>query len=631
MNYNLFSQMKTEGEPMPSITPPNNNEILGKTIPHGILQKYSNPMLQKVDKSFEGFWFQDNPEENYGYRFIPPDPIGAAGQNLLIAVVNSMIEARDKGGKLKWRAGLRDFFASLYPGSFQGPGELPFDPKIVYDKYKNRFVVVSLEQDDEYYGASANVSRILLAVSKSANPKNAKDWHFQAIDAIQTININLPPATPIDFWADYPGLEVDEEAIYITANLFSFLTLIPPYYYQFYGGSRLWIADKSFYNGGTSTVNVFDPYASGGIATTTMPAQIHGKGGAGTGVGTYLVSYSGLSDGIDEYVQVIRVDDPLGTPTFDQEYIDIGDIEGPFPGLPDAPQAGSSYGIEVNDRRALDAVWRNGYLWMTMTIDPNSGADAGQTTAHWVELNTSVPGATTLIDQGDIGGEDIATDTYTFFPSVAVNRDGTAKFGFSASASTIYAGAYVTGRKTSDAPGTVRASEIVHEGEAPYLRTFGGPLNRWGDYSGISIDPTNDDFAWAFNEYAAEPGSPTGDEDGRWGTAWARCKFTGMAKPAVIAVSAPLTFSLSQNYPNPFNPTTTIKFELPSTSVVSLNIYNSLGQLVKTLISGNLEAGDHSYVWDGTNQYGTKVSSGIYLYKIIADNYVQSKKMILMK
>jgi hypothetical protein len=323
-------------------------------------------------------------------------------------------------------------------------------------------------------------------------------------------------------WADYPGFEVDEEAVYITANIFTFVP------FGLFGGTRLWIVDKGagsggFYDGGAADASAgLDPYAGGGLATTTMPTQVFGEGGIGPGIGTFLVSYSGLTDGVDEYIQVVRVDDPLGTPTFTQEFVNIGSIETlpPFTALPDAPQAGTTALIEVNDRRALDAVWRYGSLWLTTTINPESGPDAGQTTAHWVELDTSaVPsGAITLGSQGDLGGEDIAPGTFTYFPAVAVNRDGEAKFGFSASAPTIFAGAF--------AAGILGATETVKAGEDYYIRTFGGGRNRWGDYSGIALDPTNEKFFWVFNEFADQRGSPTagpsGPEDGRWGTAWGR-------------------------------------------------------------------------------------------------------------
>jgi hypothetical protein len=488
-----------------------------------------------VDREFEGFRFADNMTEA-GTLIIPPDPIGAAGLSQVIAVSNAMIEARNKGGALQWRAGLPSFFAPLSGtlGCFTDPDCVITDPKIVYDEREDRFVVVTLHFIIGTASVSpTNVSRILLAVSKDGNPRGptSADWNFLAINAKQVIP---RPVVPFDHWADYPGFEVDEEAVYITANMFTFVP------YGSFGGSRLWIVPKGvgtggFYDGGPGTVTVHNPYAGGGLATTTMPALVQGPGGAGPSVGTYLVSagISNVMTGI-ESVQIVRVSDPLGGaggPFFVRVLVPVGDIAAGL-GLAGAPQFGSPVTINTNDGRALDAVWQNNRLWMTSTIRSNAGPDLNQTTAHWFEFDTSV-GVATLVQQGDIGGEDIAPGTYTFFPSVALNRFGAAAFGFSASAPTIYAGAFVTARSPFDAPGTVRRSELVHAGLAPYVRTFGGGRNRWGDYTGIATDPANNDFYWVFNQYADTPGDPTGPpgpvEDGRWGTAWARARFAGGA------------------------------------------------------------------------------------------------------
>jgi hypothetical protein len=93
----------------------------------------------------------------------------------------------------------------------------------------------------------------------------------------------------------------------------------------------------------------------------------------------------------------------------------------------------------------------------------------------------------------------------------------------------------------------------------------------------------------------------------------------------------PDEFGLSQNYPNPFNPETRIKFQLPMTSKVVLKVYNVLGQEVRTLVNTEMKAGFHSIVWDGRNQTGVRVASGIYIYRIKAGNFVTSKKMTLLK
>ncbi|MBL7959600.1 T9SS type A sorting domain-containing protein [bacterium] len=104
---------------------------------------------------------------------------------------------------------------------------------------------------------------------------------------------------------------------------------------------------------------------------------------------------------------------------------------------------------------------------------------------------------------------------------------------------------------------------------------------------------------------------------------------TGIAK---ALSELPTTFKLSQNYPNPFNPSTKIRYELPNTETVSLVIYNTLGQVVKTLVSHRAQAiGVYEINWDGTNQIGQSVASGIYIYRLQAGRAVKTKKMLLIK
>ena len=93
----------------------------------------------------------------------------------------------------------------------------------------------------------------------------------------------------------------------------------------------------------------------------------------------------------------------------------------------------------------------------------------------------------------------------------------------------------------------------------------------------------------------------------------------------------PTDFALAQNYPNPFNPTTIIEFDVPVRSHVTLTVYNMLGQEVVTLVDQGRDAGFHQVDWDGRSSSGSSVSSGIYFYKLEADSFVQTKKMMLLK
>ncbi|MGB2697630.1 MAG: T9SS type A sorting domain-containing protein [Candidatus Zixiibacteriota bacterium] len=115
--------------------------------------------------------------------------------------------------------------------------------------------------------------------------------------------------------------------------------------------------------------------------------------------------------------------------------------------------------------------------------------------------------------------------------------------------------------------------------------------------------------------------------------------YHGFWNPAIITtdveedmdVILPGDFNLSQNYPNPFNPQTVIEYALPRDSRVSIVVYNVLGQKVKILKDEWEEAGYKSVSWDGTNQSGQEVGTGIYFYKIHACDFVKTKKMVLLK
>jgi len=99
------------------------------------------------------------------------------------------------------------------------------------------------------------------------------------------------------------------------------------------------------------------------------------------------------------------------------------------------------------------------------------------------------------------------------------------------------------------------------------------------------------------------------------------------------ASSGPISgFQLNQNYPNPFNAGTTIPFTVPEDGAsAALEVYNIKGQLVKTLVDRRLAAGPHEITWDATDSHGNPVASGVYLYRLTAGDYVETKKMSLLK
>ena len=103
-------------------------------------------------------------------------------------------------------------------------------------------------------------------------------------------------------------------------------------------------------------------------------------------------------------------------------------------------------------------------------------------------------------------------------------------------------------------------------------------------------------------------------------------RFLLKRKPVI-----PITFALHKNFPNPFNPITTLRYDLPSDALVTLSIYDMLGKEITQLVNTNQQAGFKSVQWDATDSMGKSVSAGVYLYQIQAGEFVQTKKMVLLK
>jgi hypothetical protein len=120
---------------------------------------------------------------------------------------------------------------------------------------------------------------------------------------------------------------------------------------------------------------------------------------------------------------------------------------------------------------------------------------------------------------------------------------------------------------------------------------------------------------------ASTDGGPVGDL--RW--------MDGNLSSKKDNIVLPKDFTLHQNYPNPFNPTTDISFTLNKESEVTLTIFNMLGQQVKELTSGLKPAGNYTLQWNGSDNMGARVSSGIYLYTLNDGSRSHTKKMVLMK
>ena len=318
---------------------------------------------------------------------------------------------------------------------------------------------------DTTSGGAANTSRILVAVSDDSDPNGT--WRYSAINS--KLNIS-----GFDSWADFPGLGIDSNAVYVTANMFTFGTT------PTFTGSRLWIINKTpFYTNpgpNAATFTLHNPSSLGGLPTqaaSLQPAEMIGA--APANMGTFLVS-SSFSSGVNELVAIVRITNPITTPTFVGSLVNVGDINdetaSPFP---DAPQMGSATLIDTGSQRIGDAVWRNNSLYAVTTVDPKNGVNVGQATAPWMRFVANGVNTPTLGEKGEIGGEDLGAATATFFPSISVDDTGNVAIGFSASNASMFAGAFYTVHGVGDAAGVVQPTVTLAAGQGAYVRTFGDP------------------------------------------------------------------------------------------------------------------------------------------------------------
>jgi flagellar hook assembly protein FlgD len=106
----------------------------------------------------------------------------------------------------------------------------------------------------------------------------------------------------------------------------------------------------------------------------------------------------------------------------------------------------------------------------------------------------------------------------------------------------------------------------------------------------------------------------------------------GCVGTAVETPQTPARFALHQNVPNPFNPTTTITYDVPANGgQITIKVYDVSGRLIRALIDGMQTAGAKSVQWNGRNENGTSVATGVYFYKMTAPGYVKTRKMVLLQ
>jgi Beta-propeller repeat/HYDIN/CFA65/VesB-like, Ig-like domain len=405
-------------------------------------------------------------------EFIPPDPVVAAGPNNIVVVINSLLGVYDKTGVLQGGfQDLNNFFSSLGL-----TGEI-FDPRIIFDQLDGRFILSAAEVDFTNF----TNGRVLVAVSSTSDPTGA--WNKFAIDFLGRDSTNTSNTFP-----DFPGLGLSATDLYLTSNQFILNSQCsgdnPTSPCRFSDAWITAIALPELLSGNSSLqITRFKNIstASGKLAFGIQPALTYGPIDS-----EYLVAAS-FSSNPGNVLNLFSINT---SGTLQLEAADLSVPNFSFP--PDAEQGGSPELIQTDDFRMLNAVWSNGSLWCGQNVSSSSGAPL----ARWYQIQATSLTSASLLQSGDVAAAGEA-----YYPALSAGPDGTVAMAFTTSNSLLPASSAVTGRGPTDAAGTMREYAIYRLGLGPYDEQVG---NRWGDYSGISIDPVDSSF-WVMTEYAGTP------------------------------------------------------------------------------------------------------------------------------
>ena len=406
---------------------------------------------------------------------VPPDPEMAAGPNHLIAVVNVAFEIYDKSGTT--------LIDPTTFASFMGANRKcrnVFDPNALYDEQADRFIL-GVATGGGYYCA---------AVSQSGDPTGS--WNIYAFKT----------ASGSEFF-DYPHAGVGRDAIYVGANIFGTFGFVE---------GRIYALDKAAMYAGQSAQYV--TRSLGSTYDSSQPLNLHGWN-----QGTWPVSgphyFFSDSNYDGRHYAVHSWADPFGANTLTMErVVDLNDATDVTAGFPlDVPQSGSNDKVDGGDWRPQDFEYRNGYGWTVMAIacDPGSGT---VNCVRWAKIELS---DATVADAGVYA----SNGTYRSYADLAANACGDMAVGYTKSSSSMYPGIWYTGRESGDPAGELQPETELKTGEIVYT-AFDGSTYRWGDYTGMTIDPDGETF-WYLGEYSKD----TGTTNGRWGTYIGSFSFAG--------------------------------------------------------------------------------------------------------
>ncbi len=429
-------------------------------------------------KSFEGI-----PQTNY----IPPDPIIAVGPNNVIVAVNASFRIFDKSGTILKTINSGTWFSAVVPSAS------PSDPIVMYDHFANRWIFASINVDTK-----SKKSYILLSTSANDNPIGT--WYSWALPS------DVVGDSAVNNWSDYERVGFDSAAIYITANQFDYTSNKFKY-------SKVRVIDKSkLYANTAGAVTWSDFWDFRDPANTTSalfglrPTIMFGNPGV-----AFLVNQSPYATGT--FFTVWTVLNPLNNPSCTG--VDVPVVQYSSPPNPNQLGGGSllieASGSDIHN----EPVYRDSSIWAVQSIA--SGAGNQYSAVRYVRIN---PFQSKTVEDVAMG----LAGYWHIYPSIMVDQDKNIIITYSRSNIFEYMGAYATGRRAID-PFGLAPSVTLREGLGNYVKDFGSGRNRWGDYSGIALDPGEPNTIWTHTEFVSATST--------WGTWVSKMKMGPVPGPFI--------------------------------------------------------------------------------------------------
>ncbi len=415
--------------------------------------------------------------------FVPPDSMGAVGPTQVLVDVNGRLRVFDKSGNQN--PGELDVSDSTFWDSELPPGVEPTDPGVEFDRLSGRWIVSAIDIE-------AHDNRVMLAVSDSATITDETSFTFFSFPE----SAPLPPPNPQRF-ADYPQLGVDANAIYIGVNEFTSSS-------GSFAATNLYVIQKSSVIGaGPMVVNGFRTLgsAAGAGPDSPQPATDMDPSVASG----YVV---GPDNQVLNKMDVVRVNNPgTATPTITTGLsVALPSTAQPLP----VPALGATGGIDALDDRFFEAMVARApdgsdSLWTAHNIRVNSsgvGTSGGDRDgSRWYQVG-NLGTTPSLIQSGtmfDTGG---SNPRFFWMPSIAMNGQGHASLNMSTAGAGRSPEVASSGRLASDPSGTTQPFQLTQSSSSSYNLGSESP-RRWGDYSQTTVDPTDDQTFWTFQEYAS--------------------------------------------------------------------------------------------------------------------------------